>query len=154
VHCDHVNDRLKHQRRRETIHPKFEFDIRRSPICHSEARAFRVEGPVLLAYSAMLPANCIGPSPRRKRGAQDDNASLFDSIRRSRPRLRLVCIDWQHGFNSAIRFPYFHLTLSHASFQAGLRVYGRAVDDMAIANRKARCVPWALDYIAVKCALR
>lgn len=70
-------------------------------------------------------------------------------IRRARPGLRFVCIDWQRGFNSASRFPHFHFSVSHASFHAGLGVYGGAIDYMSIAEREARSVPGALDYITV-----
>jgi len=42
--------------------------------CHPEAPFFGAEGPVQPAGSAAAAGESIGPSARKKRGPQDDNA--------------------------------------------------------------------------------
>ncbi len=44
------------------------------------------------------------------------------------------------------------LAIANARFKTGLRMHGRAVDDMSIANGKTRSMPRTLDDVAVKFA--
>jgi len=73
------------------------------------------------------------------------------SARCSRSRLRLdsslsrVC-----RWNPAIGFPHFNLTVLDASLQTRLRMHGGAIKHVAVANGKARAVPWTMDDVPVK----
>ena len=49
---------------------------------------------------------------------------------------------------------HFNLTASDASLQTGLRMYSGAIHNVAVANGKARTVPWTLDDIAIELAFR